>query len=114
VRLGLAERPITKLSCVVVVLVEIEGEQTAMGLLVDAVNQVVELAPGRIKPVPPFGAPVPQELLKGIGIAESVFVLILDVGCVARRADLLSGKSSTAAGRVSGVRGKEMGRCNST
>lgn len=94
VRIGLAERPITKWACVVVVLAEIGGESTAIGLLVDAVSQVIELAPGDIEPVPPFGAPVRAEFLDGIGIINSTFVLLLNVGRTLSASDLLSGMAS--------------------
>src|SRR5262245_21194837 len=43
VRLGQPASPTTPRTCVVVVEVEIEGERTVMGLIVDAVSQVVEL-----------------------------------------------------------------------
>src|SRR6266699_4412793 len=43
VRFGLDERPITKTTCIVIVEVQQESENTVMGLIADAVNQVIEL-----------------------------------------------------------------------
>jgi len=82
VRFGLPERPITKWTCIVVVVVDVEDEASVMGLLVDAVHQVIDLEPSAIEPVPHFGAHVPAELLKGIGVVGAKFVLLLDERCV--------------------------------
>src|SRR5262249_23505753 len=43
VRFGLPASPVTKRSCVVIVEVQVQGEPVVMGLIADAVNQVVEL-----------------------------------------------------------------------
>jgi hypothetical protein len=63
---------------VVVVEVEVESERTVMGLVVDAVNQVVELGPDDIEAPPPFGAAADAALLSGMGRAGKRFVLLLD------------------------------------
>jgi purine-binding chemotaxis protein CheW len=82
VRFGLPERTITKRTCVVVVEVELQGEPTAMGLLVDAVNQVIELRPDEVEPVPTFGTRVRVDLLRGLGTLGSKFVLLLELDTV--------------------------------
>lgn len=91
VRLGLPASPITPRTCVVVVEVEIEGERTVMGLIVDAVSQVMELGADDIEPPPPFGATVDVAMLSGMGRAGKAFVLLLDVDRV------LSGAPSSAS-----------------
>ena len=51
-----------------------------MGILADAVNQVIELAPDTIEPAPAFGSRVRVEYLVGMGKVDSrKFVLILDI-----------------------------------
>ncbi len=51
-----------------------------MGILADAVNQVIELAPDTIEPAPAFGSRVRVEYLVGMGKLDSrKFVLILDI-----------------------------------
>ncbi len=62
-----------------------------MGILADAVNQVIELAPETIEPPPAFGSRVRVEYLIGMGKVDSrKFVLILDI-------DRLLGDVSPAA-----------------
>lgn len=90
VRFGMAERPITKWTCIVVVVIDVEGEPSVMGLLVDSVHQVIDLDPSMIEPVPPFGAPAHVEFLKGIGVVGPALMLLLDVGRVLRVTDLLA------------------------
>ena len=55
VRFGLPPSPVTNRSCVVIVEVELDGEAVVMGLVADAVSQVVELLAGEIEPPPAFG-----------------------------------------------------------
>lgn len=62
-----------------------------MGILADAVNQVIELAPETIEPPPAFGSRVRVEYLIGMGKVDArKFVLILDI-------DRLLGDISPAA-----------------
>jgi len=79
VKLGLPESPITKRTCVVVVEVDLEGERTVMGVLADAVSQVLDLPPSEIEPPPAFGPRVRVDCLLGMGRAGKKFVLLLDI-----------------------------------
>jgi purine-binding chemotaxis protein CheW len=79
VKLGLPESPITKLTCVVVVEVDLEGERTVMGVLADAVSQVFDLPASEIEPPPPFGPRVRVDCLVGMGRSGKKFVLLLDI-----------------------------------
>ena len=79
VKLGLPESVVTRRSCVVVVEILLEGERTVMGLLADAVSQVLELPASEIEPPPPFGTRIRVECLLGMGRAGKRFVLLLDI-----------------------------------
>jgi purine-binding chemotaxis protein CheW len=79
VKLGLPESVVTKRSCVVVVEIVLDGERTVMGLLADAVSQVIDLPAAEIEPPPPFGTRVRVECLLGMGRAGKKFVLLLDI-----------------------------------
>lgn len=88
---GLPATEVTKRSCVIIVEVQGDGQQRVMGVLADAVNQVIELAPETIEPSPTFGSRVRVEYLVGMGKVDSrKFVLILDI-------DRLLGDVSPAA-----------------
>ncbi len=79
VKFGLPESVITKRSCIVIVEVEIDGEGTVMGVMADAVSQVVELGPADILPPPSFGTRVQVDYLRGMGRSGRKFILILDI-----------------------------------
>ena len=79
VRFGLGESRVTKRSCVIIVEVDVNGDRLVMGLMADAVSQVIELPPGDIEPPPAFGTRVRVDFLKGLGKIGKGFVLILDI-----------------------------------
>jgi purine-binding chemotaxis protein CheW len=90
IRFGLPERTITSKTCIVLIEVVVEGEPTVMGILVDAVNQVIDLDASQIEPVPPFGAHVRLDFLTGMGVAGEKFVMLLDADLVLSPTDLLA------------------------
>ena len=89
-KFGLAESPVTKRTCIVIVEAAGERERVVMGVLADAVNQVVEFAQAEIEPPPSFGAPVRVDFLKGLGQLGGGFVLILDTDRVLSTEELSS------------------------
>ena len=93
VRLGGAPLTMTGRTCIIVIETVLEGDRAVIGLLADAVNQVIELGPGSIEPVPAFGMHVQIELLLGMGLVGDGFVLLLDVGRVLSASELLAATS---------------------
>ncbi len=79
VRFGLPERSISKRTCIVIVEVGTGADRTVMGVMADAVSQVIELGPDDVEPPPSFGTPVGHEFLVGMGRADRKFILILDI-----------------------------------
>ena len=79
VKFGLPSSEVGRRSCVVIVECTLEGEPMVLGVMADAVNQVMDLAPGDIEPPPSFGTRVRTEFLKGMGKLERGFVLLLDM-----------------------------------
>ena len=90
VRFGLDERPITKTTCIVIVEVQQDTENTVMGVIADAVNQVIELNPDDIEQPPAFGTRVRLEYLAGMGKLGKKFALILNIDRVLSAAELLT------------------------
>ena len=89
VKFGLLPTEPTKQTCIVVVEVELDGEQTVLGVLTDAVNQVIELRDTSIQPPPAFGTRVRLEFLRGLGEVESGFILVLDIDRLLTNEELL-------------------------
>jgi len=78
-KFGLPASPITKRTCIVVVEVELDGDRTVMGVMADAVSQVMDLADGDVQPPPAFGTRVRMDHLLGMGRAGRKFILLLDI-----------------------------------
>jgi purine-binding chemotaxis protein CheW len=90
VRFGLEERPVTKTTCIVIVEVDQDSERAVMGVIADAVNQVIDFAPKDIEEPPAFGTRVRLEYLLGMGKLGKKFALILNIDSVLSTADLLT------------------------
>ena len=91
VQIGIGERSVTKRTCIIILEVEQEGEHVVMGIVVDAVNQVIDLPPGEIEPPPSFGTRMRMDLLRGMGKLGKRFVLLLEID------HLLGGETLTQA-----------------
>ncbi|GJJ05406.1 chemotaxis protein CheW [Duganella rhizosphaerae] len=78
-RLERAPSAISKRTCIIVVEVDSDEGPFVIGILVDAVNAVLDIPPSDIEPAPSFGAQVRAEMLQGIGKVQGRFVLLLNV-----------------------------------
>ncbi|WP_348698931.1 chemotaxis protein CheW [Duganella fentianensis] len=101
-RLERATGEITKRTCIIVVEVASADGPFVIGILVDAVNAVLDISAADIEAPPTFGAQVRAEMLQGIGKVQGRFVLLLNVQNVVSGSDL-------AAMVASGVRPQEAG-----
>ncbi|SFM96855.1 purine-binding chemotaxis protein CheW [Formivibrio citricus] len=82
VRFGREETPIGPQTCVVILEVAHEGEIQYVGVLVDSVNEVVEIAAEDIEPPPSFGSMLRPEFIQGMGKVNGQFVVLLSVDYV--------------------------------
>ncbi|WP_260955962.1 chemotaxis protein CheW [Pseudomonas citri] len=69
-------------TCIVILDVDHADEQQVVGVLVDAVNEVLEIAPADIEPPPAFGAHIRTDFILGMGKVGGRFVILLDIGRV--------------------------------
>jgi purine-binding chemotaxis protein CheW len=97
VRFGLEESPVTKTTCIVIVEVEQDSERTVMGVIADAVNQVIDLGPEDIEQPPAFGTRLRLEYLFGMGKLGKKFALILNIDSVLSNTELLTVSTLQAA-----------------
>src|SRR4029077_5265552 len=79
VKFGLELTPVTKTTCIVIVETQFESQNTTIGIIVDAVSQVMELASDDLQPVPEFGTRVKVDYLLGMAQLGKKFALLLDV-----------------------------------
>jgi purine-binding chemotaxis protein CheW len=66
-------------TCIIVVEVSFEGENTIIGALIDSVQEVFELDPDQIEPAPRIGIQLKTEFIKGMGKRDDHFIIILDI-----------------------------------
>lgn len=79
VRFGRPASPVSKRTCIVIVEVETAGEQQVIGLVVDAVSEVLDIATGDIEPPPTFGTGIRAEFVQGLAKVRERFVILLDL-----------------------------------
>lgn len=81
VRFGREPREITKRTCIVIIEITNEDSQPAhqMGLVVDAVSEVLEITTSDIEPPPSFGSRIRTDFISGMGKVNGRFVVLLNV-----------------------------------
>jgi purine-binding chemotaxis protein CheW len=79
-RFGFAGAANTEKNCIVVVQVKNPaGQSTAMGLLVDAVEEVAQFGAADIEETPDFGAQVDTQYIMGMAKVKGVVKALLDI-----------------------------------
>lgn len=79
VRFGKPSTAVTKRTCIVIVEVESDSGRQDMGIVVDAVNAVLEIPSSEIEPPPTFGAKIRTDFIEGMGKVQGRFVILLNV-----------------------------------
>jgi len=95
-KFGHPETEVTRTTCIVVVETRVEGELLVIGLLADAVSQVIDLTGEQIEPPPSFGTGIRLDFLTGMGKAEGRLVLILDLDRILSPVELLEAIDTAA------------------
>ena len=78
-KLGMQEIAQTVNTCIIVVEVELDGENTVIGALADSVQEVIEMEPSQIEEAPHIGTHLKAEFIRGMGRHDARFVMILDI-----------------------------------
>jgi purine-binding chemotaxis protein CheW len=90
----------TRTTCIVVVEARLGDELVSVGVLADAVSQVVDIAAAAIEPAPAFGTGAPVELLAGVGKLDGRLVLVLDLDRVLSPVEAREVAAVTEAGET--------------
>lgn len=79
-KLGMGGIEYSKNTCIMIVDLEVDGNQVEMGVLTDSVQMVLDLNPQDIEAVPKMGTNLNTEFIKGMGRqTEEKFLIILDI-----------------------------------
>lgn len=79
-RFGRGRSVVGKKTCIIVFDASREGERIELGLMVDAVSEVVTIPADQIEPPPQFGTPIRRDFIQGLGKVQGAFVVILEPG----------------------------------
>ena len=75
-------------TCIIIVDVEVEGENCFMGAIVDSVREVFEMTSDQINPPPRMGTSIRADFIRGMGKQNEEFIMILDIGKVFSQEEL--------------------------
>ena len=79
IKFGLPEKQATVDTSIIVLSVDLEGEAVLVGILVDAVREVLELKNSDIAPTPSIGTKYNSGFIKGMWRMNDKFIMILDI-----------------------------------
>ena len=96
-KLGLSMTEKTVDTCVVISEVDVDGERTVLGALVDSVQEVIDLDASNVAPPPHMGSRVDTAVIRGMGKRDEQFIMILDLDRVFTAEELRSSSAGVAA-----------------
>ncbi|MGZ8176261.1 MULTISPECIES: chemotaxis protein CheW [Methylobacter] len=99
-RFGKQPTAIGRRNCIIIIEVALGAETQSVGVMVDAVNAVMEIPASEIEPAPTFGTNIRADFIAGMGKINGKFVIILNIQHVLSMDDmeaLVSVGSSSAA-----------------
>lgn len=72
----------TRRNCIIIIETVNDNEKMDIGIIVDAVSEVLEILPENIEPAPRFGTNIRADFISGMGNVDDKFVIILDISRV--------------------------------
>ena len=75
-------------TCIIIVDVEVDGENCYMGAIVDSVREVFEMTSDQINPPPRMGTSIRADFIRGMGKQNEEFIMILDIAKVFSQEEL--------------------------
>ena len=99
-RFGKGKTITARRTCIVIVEAKAgEDEVQEFGVLVDAVNEVLEIPREEVEPAPAFGTRIRPDFIHGMGKVNGRFVIILDVDQVLSLEDMANLMALASGGR---------------
>lgn len=78
-RFGWEKTQTSRLTCIIITELEYDGNRLEIGLVVDAVNAVVNFSAESIEDSPKFGARIRTDFISQVGKVDGNFVLLLSI-----------------------------------
>lgn len=87
-RFGLSIQAATPRTCIIVLQVQREGVMVVMGVVVDEVSEVLDVAGDEIEPTPQFGSAVDTGFILGMAKARGTVIMLLNIDRVLSSGEL--------------------------
>lgn len=88
-KFGMPEAEFTQETCIVVLNVQIEEDELQLGILVDAVDEVLEIPEDQIEESPTIGTKYKNEFIKGMYKLTNGFIMLLDIDLIFNTEELV-------------------------
>ena len=76
-RFGRPRAQVGKKTCIIIFDTTVDDEKLELGLLVDSVSEVIDIAQAHIEPAPQFGTSIRRDFIHGMGKVGGDFIVIL-------------------------------------
>ncbi len=103
-KFGMAETPVGKDTAIIVLDVDSRDGSVVVGVLADAVHEVVEIAADKVEPAPRFGTSLSAEFIQGVGKRDDSFIIILDIDRIFNSDEVTMLKAQESAPQADPVR----------
>ena len=113
IKFGMESTEATVNTCIIVMNLEIEGEELILGSLVDAVDEVLDIDPGEIKGSPSIGSQYNPEFIEGVAKIGDDFVMILNIGKVFSTEDVKTLKDVKPEAKDTKTKSKSVSKAKS-
>lgn len=85
-KLGLGSTAISRLTCLIIVDLDVEGDSTVIAVMVDAVRRVVDVLGEDIQEAPPFGLEL--DIIPGLVRVDGELIVLLDLTTIVSEREL--------------------------
>jgi purine-binding chemotaxis protein CheW len=98
IKFGLPVTEDTVNTCIIVMNIDLDGQNITLGLIVDAVKEVIDIAGDSIQNVPEIGAKYNSDFIEGMVKSEDQFIMILNIALLfsSQEANILHQVSETS------------------
>ena len=90
IKFGLEKKEDAKKTCIIVVQINIKGEDSTIGIIVDEVSEVINISRENIQPPPSVGMTVDTSIITGLGKTDENVIMLLDVNSIFNKDDFVS------------------------
>jgi len=98
IKFGMSPTEYTTNTCIIVMEVNIEGDEVQVGALVDSVQAVLEISDNQIQPPPGIGSKYKSDFIYGMAKVDEKFIMLLDMDKVFSADEVVLVKEKTQEG----------------